>query len=548
MPQASPSFDLLSVFNAGPGATLLLSPAWVIVGASDDYLAATLTQRDIIVGQFIFDAFPDNPQTPAANAVANVRASLQQVMATKQPHDMDPQHYDVPDQTRPGQFIERYWQPRHTPVLDAAGQVQFILQSVQDITTSRLVEQQLQESQAREHAALVEAERQRTELQRVFAQSPIAMGLLRGPELLIEMANDRMGHIWGRPVAQVLGRPHFEALPDLAGQGFEQVLAGVLATGQPYEQLEQPITIAYLTHTYHGYLNITYLPERAAHGQSTGILIYASDVTEQVRARQQAQLLNQELEARVQQRTEELAATNQELHASNTRLRHTNADLDNFVYTASHDLKSPISNIEGLLAILPDLLPEAVRTDELVAPVLARMQESAERFRRTIGHLTDVSRLQAEFGQPAVSVRLADVVEDVRQDLLSQFTQAHAQLEVSVDEIWPRVFSAKNLHSVVYNLLSNALKYRHPDRPPRVRITCEAAGKHMVLTVQDNGLGLSEQQQTRLFQLFQRLHTHVEGTGVGLYMVKRIVEQAGGRITVQSQLGVGSTFTLVFSA
>jgi len=70
----------------------------------------------------------------------------------------------------------------------------------------------------------------------------------------------------------------------------------------------------------------------------------------------------------------------------------------------------------------------------------------------------------------------------------------------------------------------------------------------MRLTVQDNGLGLNAQQQTRLFQLFQRLHTHVEGTGLGLYMVKRIVENAGGTLAVQSQVNVGTTFTLTFPA
>jgi hypothetical protein len=128
-----PPLDSLSIFNAQPGATLLLSPDWVIMGASDDYLAATLTERAVIVGQHIFDAFPDNPATPEAKAVANVRASLETVLATKQPHNMAPQHYDVPDRTRPGGFVERHWQPRHTPVLDAQGQVQFIIQSVQDI-------------------------------------------------------------------------------------------------------------------------------------------------------------------------------------------------------------------------------------------------------------------------------------------------------------------------------------------------------------------------------------------------------------------------------
>ena len=109
MPLAPLPFDWLSVFNAQPGATLLLSPDWVIVGASDDYLAATLTERASLVGQPIFDAFPDNPATPEANAVANVRASLETVLATKQPHEMAPQHYDVPDPARPGQFVERHW-------------------------------------------------------------------------------------------------------------------------------------------------------------------------------------------------------------------------------------------------------------------------------------------------------------------------------------------------------------------------------------------------------------------------------------------------------
>jgi signal transduction histidine kinase len=122
------------------------------------------------------------------------------------------------------------------------------------------------------------------------------------------------------------------------------------------------------------------------------------------------------------------------------------------------------------------------------------------------------------------------------------------QLEVAVEKSWPRVFSAKNLRSVVYNLLSNALKYRYPTRPPRVRIACGYIDDQFELTVQNNGLGLSEPQQTRLFQLIQRLPTHVEQTGVSLYMVKRIVENVGGCITVQGPEGVGTTFTLFFPA
>jgi signal transduction histidine kinase len=98
---------------------------------------------------------------------------------------------------------------------------------------------------------------------------------------------------------------------------------------------------------------------------------------------------------------------------------------------------------------------------------------------------------------------------------------------------------------VVYNLFSNALKYRHPDRSPHVRLTYQTVDRYHVLEVHDNGLGLDltqGQDYQKLFAMFQRLHSHVEGTGVGLHMVKRMVENAGGRIEVESQLGRGSTF------
>jgi signal transduction histidine kinase len=389
-------------------------------------------------------------------------------------------------------------------------------------------------------------EAQQAEMHRLFAQAPMAIVVLRGPNFIIEQVNESAEAIWGRTAAQVLGRPHFEAVPDAVGQGFEELLTGILESGEPVVLHEVPVKLN-RTHTglpATGYYSIIFKPLRDEYQRVTRIAVMWTEATDQVLARQQVQALNAALAAI----NEKLTATNEELHQSNTRLLHTNADLDNFVYTASHDLKSPISNIEGLLLLLPELLPEAVRTDQMVAPVLARMQESAERFRRTISHLTDVSRLQAEFAQPAEPVRLADVVEDVRQDLLPQLTASQAQLEVDVNGVEPQVFSAKNLRSIIYNLLSNAIKYRHPDRAPRVRIACVHTGNQLVLTVQDNGLGVSEQQQIRLFQLFQRLHTHVEGTGVGLYMVKRIVEQANGRVTVQSQAGVGTTFTLVFPA
>ena len=236
------------------------------------------------------------------------------------------------------------------------------------------------------------------------------------------------------------------------------------------------------------------------------------------------------------------------LRQNNEQLVRVNVDLDNFVYTASHDLKAPISNIEGLLAVLLQELPAGLAQSPEVQPVLGLMQDAVNRFKRTIDHLTDVSKLQKEHGHPTEAVDLAAVVRDVQLDLAPLIRTTAARLEVDVAAVPTVSFSEKNLRSVVFNLLSNALKYHAPGRPPQVRLRAWVEAGAAVLEVQDNGLGLNPANEQRLFGMFQRFHDHIEGSGIGLYMVKKMVENAGGRIAVQSAPGEGSTFTVYFPA
>lgn len=244
------------------------------------------------------------------------------------------------------------------------------------------------------------------------------------------------------------------------------------------------------------------------------------------------------------QQREQLAQANAALTQNNQLLTRANVDLDTFIYTASHDLKAPIINIEGLLALLGRELPAEVLQAPTVAHILALMKGSVDRFTATIHQLTDLIQLQQAQAPPTETVDLAALFDDICLDLAPQMSASAAQLLLDVDQC-PRIaFARKHLRSILYNLLSNGLKYCHPGRPPVVHVRCHRAGALVVLEVQDNGLGLSAVQQTQLFGLFQRLHNHVEGTGIGLYMVKRIVENAGGTITVQSQPGVGSTFSV----
>jgi len=383
-----------------------------------------------------------------------------------------------------------------------------------------------------------EREAQRRQLEETFAQAPVAICVFRGPAYVLELVNPPMGAMLGQPPATLLGQLFFEALPELTDQGLREVLDGVRRTGRPFVAQERELALAHRPQEV-GFYNFTYEPLRDEHGQVVAITCVAIEVTAQVRARQRVQELNEELAAI----NEEMQATNEELLDANTRLTRTNADLDTFVYTASHDLKAPIANIEGLLDVLLEYLPTADQ-EPLVPQVVERMQGAIARFQETVGHLTDVSRLHYQTVQPTVEVDLARLVEGVRLDLLLLLESTQGDLRLDVAACPTLHFSAKNLRSIVYNLLSNGLKYRAPDRPPVVQLQARRSGQQVVLEVQDNGLGLSEQQQGKLFTMFKRLHTHVEGSGVGLYMIKRLIENAGGTITVRSQPGVGSTFTV----
>jgi signal transduction histidine kinase len=384
-------------------------------------------------------------------------------------------------------------------------------------------------------------EAQQAELQRLFAQAPMAIVVLRGPTFIIEQANENAEAIWGRTIAEVLGRPHFEAIPDSAGQGFEELLAGILESGEPVVLHEVPIELnrGHMGLPNTGYYTIIFKPLRDEYQRITRIVGMWTESTDQVLARQQVRVLNAEL-----------TATNAELHASNTRLTRANADLSTFVYTASHDLKAPITNIEGLVLALRTALPAPVQNDELIAHLLDLLDSTAHRFVATISQLTDLSRLQRAYEEPAESLALAPVVEGVLADLAPLLAQADADVQVHVPAELRVSFAPASLRSIVYNLLSNALKYRSPQRPAQVWLQAQAVAPSgdVVFTVRDNGLGLTASQQQRLFHVFQRLHTHVEGSGVGLYMIKRLIENAGVSIAVTSTVDVGTTFTVTFPA
>ena len=432
------------------------------------------------------------------------------------------------DRTNSGQLADIFVTFTYQATRDVQGHIDGILIFAYEVTEQVLARQ--------------ERDAQRQHLRDVFEQAPVAIFVLRGLEYVFEVVNPSMAEIIGSPPEQILGQRYFDLLPTLVEQGYPELVAQVWHSGQAYVAQEQAARLPRHGEGETGYYNFTYVPLRDAEEITTGIMCVAVDVTPQVLARQQVQSLNQELAAI----NEELTATNEELNESNTQLTRTNVDLDTFVYMASHDLKAPITNIESITLALRDTLPAAVQQDEMIARLLDLLEHTTTRFQATISQLTDLSKLQLAHAGPAESVNLAAAVESVRLDLVPVLTKANTHLTVEVAPDLLVSFSPANLRSAIYNLLSNAVKYRALDRPAQVRLRAFPAESRVVLEVQDNGLGMSAVQQRQLFGLFQRLHTHVEGTGVGLYITKRLVENGGGTIAVQSQVAVGTTFTLTF--
>jgi PAS domain S-box-containing protein len=221
-------------------------------------------------------------------------------------------------------------------------------------------------------------------------------------------------------------------------------------------------------------------------------------------------------------------------------LARSNEALQQFAYVASHDLQEPLRMVSSYLQLLERRYKD--KLDEDAREFIGFAVDGAKRMQALIHDLLAYSRV----GQPDVvhvKVDLNEVVRQVLDDLALTIEESGAR--VSVGPLPTVNGEPGQLGQVFQNLLSNALKFRKPDQPPVIEATAHRQDEGWAISVRDEGIGIEPQYADRIFQIFQRLHTRHEypGTGIGLAICKRIVEQHGGTIRLDSQLGVGSTFT-----
>ncbi|WP_437508045.1 ATP-binding response regulator [Sorangium sp. So ce1099] len=360
------------------------------------------------------------------------------------------------------------------------------------------------------------AEREREKLHDLFMQAPIPIAVFVGPEHRYEVANPPYCEMVGRP--EIVGKNVRDVFPELGEHEVIATLDRALRSGQPLRITELHIPIQRGGVASDAFFNYVAQPIRDPSGAVTGVMVVAFEVTDQVLARRHIEQLSQH--------REELIAA----------LAKTNQELDQFAYVASHDLKAPLRGIANLSEWIEESLEGKLEdeTQEHIQLLRGRVRR-LETLIDGILHYSRAGRVRGDAVSVDTGQLLAEVVE-----LLSPPPEARVEIAPGMPTL---VAERVPMQQVFQNLISNALKHaRRGD--PRVEVACTDAGEFHEFAVKDNGPGIAPEYHDRIWGLFQTLESRdkVEGTGIGLTVVKKIVESRGGRVWVSSHPGAGATF------
>jgi PAS domain S-box-containing protein len=325
----------------------------------------------------------------------------------------------------------------------------------------------------------------------------------------------------GRTAAEVIGMTMYELLPHFRGSDIEATYREALRTHEP-RSLAYPFEV-------NGKL---YQFETSVYPTSEGLSVFTRDITGRVEAEAEVRRLNETLEQRVQERTEELRLAYRELEA--------------FSYSVSHDLRAPLRTINGFARILEE--EYSANLDAEGNRLLNRIVNGARRMGVLIDDLLAFSRFSRQVITP-VKIDMGRLVQECLHEALPNDIPPERTITI---EPLPDALGDRNLIKQVWvNLVTNAIKFSARSPHPVVAIGTVQKDGQAAYFVRDNGAGFDMQYADKLFKVFQRLHkdTDYEGTGVGLAIVQRIVQRHGGKIWAEGKVNEGAVFyfTLAFN-
>lgn len=420
-----------------------------------------------------------------------------------------------------------YFNFTYKPLRNSKGAIYAIHHTAVDVTAEVLAKKGLEESEAN--------------LRNMISQAPVAICILWGSEYIFGDINPMMETMLGRTARQLEGRHIFDAMPELKKTGLEPILEKAW-NGERFVSDEQEFHLPRKESVETFYIKYIYEPLRDMTGEVQGIMVVASDVTQEVIARRK-------IEEIVASRTQELAEAVESL-------RQSNAELEQFAYIASHDLQEPLRKISMFTQMLESNLGQL---NEKSQHLMDRINNSVGRMTNLIRDILGYSQLSQK-NEEFLSVDLDVSVQEAAVDFDELLLEKRGSITVTKLGIIEAV--PLQMVQLFGNLISNSLKYSRKDVPPEIVISATKASEDEVIShglqvvpdgylkivFRDNGIGFEQEYADRIFQIFQRLHgkTQYEGTGIGLAMCRKIAENHRGAIYASGKEGKGAEFVMLF--
>ena len=366
-----------------------------------------------------------------------------------------------------------------------------------------------------------------------FALDTASIVAITDPQGRIVEVNDKFCEIAQYSRTEIIGKTHRlinsgHHPPDFFEKMWRTITSGQVWRGEIKNRAK---------HGSFYWVDTTIVPLLNASGQIYQFVAIRNEITSRKRAEASLRKLNEELETKVQERTQALELRAQELERSNE-------ELQQFAYVASHDLQEPLRTISSFTELLGEEYRD--RLDEEAHEYIDFITDGAVRMQQLIKDLLAYSRVGR--GENFSAISCSDVLQKVLDSLKLSIQECSAT--ITCDHLPDLVADASQIQQLFQNLISNALKFRGK-APPRIHISAALRGREWEFCVRDNGIGIDPDYFEQIFEIFQRLHTrrHYAGTGVGLAICRKIVQRHGGHIWVGSVQGQETSlyFTLPVS-